>query len=55
VRRLSLLSANNRTVAIAIACLAGNPKLYWYWEIFVLSGVALVLAAALRRTEAEIA
>jgi phosphatidylglycerophosphate synthase len=55
LRRLSLLSANNRTVAIAIACLAGNPKLYWYWEIFVLSGVALVLAAALRRTEAEIA
>jgi phosphatidylglycerophosphate synthase len=55
LRRLSLLSANNRTIAIAIACLAGNPKLYWYWEIAVLSGAALLLAAALRRAEAGIA
>jgi hypothetical protein len=55
LRRLSLLSANNRTIAIAIACLAGNPKLYWYWEIGALSALALVLAAALRRAEAAIA
>lgn len=51
LRRLSLLSANNRTIAIAIACLAGNPKLYWYWEIFILSGAAVLLAVTLRRTE----
>jgi len=55
LRRLSLLSANNRTIAIAIACLAGNPKLYWYWEIVVLSGAALLFAATLRRAEANVA
>lgn len=52
LRRLSLLSANNRTVAIAVACLAGDPRLYFYWEIGVLSLAALLLAAGLRRVEA---
>ena len=54
LRRLSLLSANNRTIAIAAACLAGNPKLYWYWEIAMLSALALVMAMQLRRREAAI-
>ena len=52
VRRMSILSANNRTIAIALACLAGNPKLYWYWEIAILSLIALVMAVGLRRREA---
>ncbi len=51
LRRLSLLSANNRTIAIAVACLLGDPKLYWYWEIAALSVLALVLAKVLRRRE----
>jgi phosphatidylglycerophosphate synthase len=54
VRRLSILSANNRTIALALACLAGNPRLYWYWEIVVLSLAALGLAVALRRRETTI-
>lgn len=54
LRRLSILSANNRTIAIAIACLLGNPILYWIWEILVLSLVALLLAQSLRSHEATI-
>jgi CDP-diacylglycerol---serine O-phosphatidyltransferase len=54
LRRLSILSANNRTIAIAIACLAGDPRLYWGWEIVALSAAAFGLAAALRRAEAGI-
>ena len=52
VRSMALLSSNSRTVAIALACLAGDPRLYWYWEIAGLSLLALVLSAWLRRTEA---
>ncbi len=54
VRGLSLLSANNRTIAIALACLAGDPRLYWYWEIFGLSSLALLLGMRLRAREAAI-
>jgi phosphatidylglycerophosphate synthase len=54
LRRLSILSANNRTLAIALACLAGNPRLYWYWEIAALSLIALVMAGRLRRREASL-
>ena len=55
LRRLSLLSANNRTIAIAIACLIGDPRLYWYWEVAMLSALALAMALVLRRCEARIA
>lgn len=55
LKRLSILSANNRTLAIALACLVGDPRLYWYWEIFGLSLVALVMAQRLRQAEARIA
>jgi phosphatidylglycerophosphate synthase len=51
LRRLSILSANNRTIVIALACLAGNPRLYWYWEIIGLTLAALLLAWQLRRCE----
>jgi CDP-diacylglycerol--serine O-phosphatidyltransferase len=54
VRRLCILSANNRTIAIALACLAGNPKLYWYWEIFGLTLVAIMMAWQLRHREAAL-
>ena len=55
LRQLSILSANNRTIAIAIACLAGDPRLYWYWEIGVLSLMALFMAQRLRNREAALA
>ncbi|MBC7520414.1 MAG: CDP-alcohol phosphatidyltransferase family protein [Sandarakinorhabdus sp.] len=54
VRGLCILSANNRTIVIALACLAGNPRLYWYWEIFGLSLIAAILAWRLRRREAAL-
>jgi hypothetical protein len=55
LKQLSILSANNRTLAIALACLAGNPRLYWYWEIFALSLLAAVMAVRLRQREAQLA
>lgn len=55
LRRLTILSANNRTLAIALSCLLGNPLLYWIWEIGVLSVIAFVLAYLLRRREAGLA
>jgi phosphatidylglycerophosphate synthase len=54
VRGLCVLSANNRTIAIALACLLGNPQLYWYWEIAALSLIAVVMAVLLRRREAAV-
>ena len=54
VRGLCILSANNRTIAIALACLLGNPRLYWYWEIAALSLIALAMAVLLRRREAAV-
>jgi phosphatidylglycerophosphate synthase len=54
VRGLSILSANNRTIAIALACLAGDPRLYWYWEILGLSMIAVAMAWRLRRREAAL-
>lgn len=53
LRGLSILSANNRTIVIALTCLAGNPRLYWYWEILGLSMIALAMAWRLRQREAE--
>ena len=52
VRGLSILSANNRTLVIALACLAGNPRLYWFWEIFGLTMIAMFMAWRLRQREA---
>ena len=54
VRGLCILSANNRTIVIALACLAGNPRLYWYWEIAALSLIALVMAMLRRRRETDV-
>lgn len=54
VRRLSLLSANNRTIAIAVACLVGQPRLYWYWEIVALTILALAMAWQLRQRESTL-
>ncbi len=55
VRQLSVLSANNRTIAIALACLAGDPRYYWYWELGALSLIAALMAVRLRQREAGLA
>ncbi|MGI4879784.1 MAG: CDP-alcohol phosphatidyltransferase family protein [Janthinobacterium lividum] len=52
VRRLSLLGANGRTLAIALACLAGHPTWFWWWELVGLSLIGVVLVQQLRYGEA---
>ncbi len=46
------LSANGRTFAIWLAAIAGNPMLYWAWEIIGLTLLALAAARLLRQAEA---
>jgi CDP-diacylglycerol---serine O-phosphatidyltransferase len=41
MKTLALLSANVRVIAIYVACLAGDPSLFWWFEIIPLSAVAL--------------
>jgi phosphatidylglycerophosphate synthase len=48
---LSLLSANGRTIAIWLACLAGSPFYYWIWETVGLTLIGIAGAMWLRRTE----
>lgn len=55
MRIQSLLSANVRVQAIFVACLIGNPRLFWWFEIIVLSAVAIVGIARHRRVEAVLA
>jgi CDP-diacylglycerol---serine O-phosphatidyltransferase len=45
------LSANGRTFAIWMAVMAGEPMLYWVWEILVLTLLALAAARSLRQAE----
>lgn len=52
MRRLTILGANGRTVAIWLACLAGQPWLYFAWELFGLSLIGVLMARNLRRIEA---
>ncbi|HWC56289.1 MAG TPA: CDP-alcohol phosphatidyltransferase family protein, partial [Sphingomicrobium sp.] len=44
LRLMSLLSANVRVLAIFVACTAGNPALFWWFEVIPLS---LILIAGL--------
>ena len=37
----SLLSANVRVLAIYLACLAGDPQLFWWFELLPLTGVTI--------------
>lgn len=53
MRRMSLLSANGRTLAIWLAVLFHQPMLYWVWEILPLTLLALAAARSLRQAEAE--
>lgn len=42
MRLMSLLSANVRVLAIFLACLAGNPRLFWWFELGPLTAILLV-------------
>ncbi|MBB5710177.1 CDP-alcohol phosphatidyltransferase family protein [Sphingomonas xinjiangensis] len=42
MRLLSLLTANVRVVAIFLACLAGNPRLFWWFELAPLTAVLVI-------------
>jgi len=52
VLRWSWLSANNRTIAIFLACLIGHPILYFLFELVALNA-ALVLLVRMNRARAE--
>lgn len=41
LKLMALLSNNMRVTLIYLACLAGNPLIFWWLELTVLSGVAL--------------
>jgi hypothetical protein len=42
LRLMSLLSANMRVCAIFIACLAGDPRLFWWYELVPLTAILVV-------------
>ncbi|MBS3961892.1 MAG: CDP-alcohol phosphatidyltransferase family protein [Sandarakinorhabdus sp.] len=51
LRLMEPLSANGRTFAIWLAVMAGEPMLYWVWEIAGLTLLALAAARSLRQAE----
>jgi CDP-diacylglycerol--serine O-phosphatidyltransferase len=51
LKRLALLSANNRTIAIWLCCVVAGPELYWAWEILGLSVLGLLLLGRVRGAE----
>jgi len=51
MRLLALLTANTRVMVIFLACLAGDPRLFWWVEIVPLSIVAILGTLWLRRVE----
>jgi phosphatidylglycerophosphate synthase len=53
-RASTLLAPTGRTLAIAVACLAGSPMFYWLWEIVGLSPAMLLIDAVRRRREADL-
>jgi CDP-diacylglycerol--serine O-phosphatidyltransferase len=53
VRAMCVLSANWRTLAIALACLAGDPRWFWRWEIAGLSALAVIMALWLGKRERD--
>lgn len=55
LRLMNLLSANMRVIAIYAACLAGDPRLFWWWELGPLTLVAAAGIAWHRRIEAKLA
>ncbi|HEX8064377.1 MAG TPA: CDP-alcohol phosphatidyltransferase family protein [Allosphingosinicella sp.] len=54
LRLMNLLSANMRVLALYAACLAGDPMLFWWWELGPLTLVAVAGLIWHRRIEARL-
>ena len=54
LRFMTLLSANGRTLAIFLACLAGSPAYFWWWEVAVLTPITAIGLIGLRRTDSRL-
>ena len=55
MRLMSLLTANMRIFAIFVACLAGNPRIFWWVEIVPMTIIVIVGTIAHRRVERRMA
>jgi CDP-diacylglycerol---serine O-phosphatidyltransferase len=55
LKLLNLLSANLRVIALYAACLAGDPRLFWWFELGPLTAVAIAGIVWHRRIEARLA
>lgn len=55
LRLMNLLTANMRVVALYLACLVGDPRLFWWWELGPLTLVTVAGLIWLRRAEARVA
>lgn len=54
MKAMTLLSANTRIFAIFLAAVAGDPRLFWWFEIVPLSIIAIWTIGWHRRAEARI-
>jgi hypothetical protein len=54
LRLMSLLSANVRLYAIFLACIAGDPRLYWWFELLPLTVILVVGICWHRAVEARL-
>lgn len=52
---MRLLSANMRVIAIFLACLAGNPRLFWWFELVPLTAILVIGLIWHRVVEARLA
>lgn len=55
LKAMSLLTANVRVWAIAIACLMGDPRAFWWFEIVPLTLVAVITIVRHRQVERALA
>jgi hypothetical protein len=54
MRVMSLLTANVRVYAIFVACLAGDPRLFWWFELVPLTAVLILCLFWNRAVEARL-
>lgn len=55
LRLMNLLSANMRVAALYLACLLGDPMLWWWWQLGPLTAVTVASIAWHRRAERKAA
>ncbi len=51
LRLMSLMSANVRVYAIFVACLAGNPRIFWWFELVPMTAILIACLAWHRLVE----